>query len=823
MHNTSPRHFTWTANTVAAFWSMFTKTPLTRLSFSRLARAELVRLVSAFATPGVRVLDFGGGSGDLAEGLLQAGFQVGVYEPAEGRRQDLVAKNIATHENWLGFFGPASRAQFDIVCAFEVMEHFLDETFSADMALLAGFCAPGGQVIGTVPLEEDLEQNLCLCPECGSVFHKWQHQRSFSRESLAAKLRDSGLAHCHTFVIDFSICLGFAAGFRDFTLPEAHIAAPQTLSEALTTARSEAPGLRAECAALRQQAEALGREHDQLSREHERLGREHDQLSREHERLGREHGQLSREHERLERAHDQLVATLGEDNLETLKHNAFAAHLLGHALRRVGRISHRIPGFSFFIRGGKKLLRPALNMRRNCERDCYEPETVREMTEDWPTAAHFLPPRPPSPRAQAGKPDVLLITSTLSAGGAERQVVNLALHLHNAGHRVRVRLQSLAGADAHYAPFLQKAGLDYRDLYGENMEKNVSRLAGAGVDLALLHALPPALRQATAALAVEALREPADIIHAFLDTANIMAGWAGFLAGTPAMRLSCRNLNPSHFHFYQSWMDSHYQWLARQPRIALEANSRAGARDYEAWLGLPEDCIEVCPNGIDPAQAVILSATERQQLRAKLKITRDAPLVMAVCRISQEKRPLDLMHAFQRIVELVPEAHCLHAGHGPLEEDMTLWREKLPDFQKKHIHLLGLRRDIFRLLAVSDVFLLCSEQEGMPNAVMEAMRSGLPVVATRAGGTGELVQEEKTGFLLEVGDIAGLAEKTVFLLHNPILRKEMGRAGKKRLKAFSFAALLEREQAAYRKQLDRRGRQENVGQHIDRPKRQYDT
>ncbi|MCL1916625.1 MAG: class I SAM-dependent methyltransferase, partial [Desulfovibrionaceae bacterium] len=125
-----PHRFTWTTENTAAFWSMFTKTPLTRLSFSRLVRAELVRLVGAFAPPGARVLDFGGGSGDLAEGLLQAGFQVGVYEPAEGRRQDLVAKNITIHESWLGFFGPASRTQFDIVCAFEVLEHFLEETFS---------------------------------------------------------------------------------------------------------------------------------------------------------------------------------------------------------------------------------------------------------------------------------------------------------------------------------------------------------------------------------------------------------------------------------------------------------------------------------------------------------------------------------------------------------------------------------------------------------------------------------------------------------------------------------------------------------------------
>jgi len=751
---------------------MLTEMPLARLSFSRMVRDDLVRLVSAFAPSGARILDFGGRDGDLAEGLLQAGFQVGIHEPTEGRRDRGVFKNLTAHTNWLGFFDPSSREQFDIVCVFGVLEHFLEGTFREDMALLATYCTPGGKIIGTVPLEEALEQGYCLCPGCASLFHRWQHQRSFDKESLTAALRNAGLVHCHTFVIDFSICLGFAAGFKDFPLPEAHVAAPQTLHEALAAARHNETRLRAEHASLQQRVEVLQGAREQLQ---------------------------------------HLRDTVGEHNLETFKHHVFAAKVLGYALRRVGGIARRIPGFSRFRRACTKFLHMASNARYNRSLYFYGPKVAQEMTEDWPTAAHFFPPRPLSPQALTGKPSLLFFCGTLGAGGAERQLANLAIRMHFAGHKVKVRLLSLDGPEAHYAPLLRKAGIDCRALSCENIEKNASYLATAGVDLALLSALPLEVRQNTAALAAEVLREPVDLIHTFLDLSNIIAAWAGLLTGTPAMRLSCRNLNPSRFFYYQPWMEAHYRWLARQPRIALEANSRAAAREYELWLDLPEDSINVSPNGIDSAQAVTLSDTERKQLRAELGVPHGAPLVISVGRIGPEKRPFDLMHVFQRTIELMPKAHCVHVGHGLLARDIALWREKLPDVQKENIHLLGLRQDIFRLLAASDVFVLCSEHESMPNAVMEAMLSGLPVVATNAGGTMELVLEGQTGFLRDVGDIAGLTEKTVFLLCNPTLREEMGRAGKKRMEEFSFDALMEREQAAYQKQLAGYSIQEKTG------------
>ncbi|MDR0466258.1 MAG: hypothetical protein LBH94_02745, partial [Deltaproteobacteria bacterium] len=177
-------------------------------------------------------------------------------------------------------------------------------------------------------------------------------------------------------------------------LPEAHVAVPQTPHEGPTVASRNAARLRTECAALQRRIDAL------------------------------------------EEEREQLLDTLGEHNLEAFKHHALAARAFGFALRRVGRIAHRIPGLALFSRACAKFLRMVLNARYNRQLFFHELAFVREMTEDWPTAAHFLPPRPLSPQALAGKPNLLFLCTTLGAGGAERQLANLAIRLHQAGHRV---------------------------------------------------------------------------------------------------------------------------------------------------------------------------------------------------------------------------------------------------------------------------------------------------------------------------------------------------------------------------------------------------
>jgi glycosyltransferase involved in cell wall biosynthesis len=93
----------------------------------------------------------------------------------------------------------------------------------------------------------------------------------------------------------------------------------------------------------------------------------------------------------------------------------------------------------------------------------------------------------------------------------------------------------------------------------------------------------------------------------------------------------------------------------------------------------------------------------------------------------------------------------------------------------------GVRADVPKILAALDLFVLPSLWEGMPNAVLEAMAAGLPVVATAVGGTPEVVMDGVTGLLVPPQDPSALAQAIERLLRDPDLRRTMGRAGRRRV------------------------------------------
>src|SRR6185295_14013841 len=92
------------------------------------------------------------------------------------------------------------------------------------------------------------------------------------------------------------------------------------------------------------------------------------------------------------------------------------------------------------------------------------------------------------------------------------------------------------------------------------------------------------------------------------------------------------------------------------------------------------------------------------------------------------------------------------------------------------VHFLGKRDDVPSVLAASDVFVLASDWEGNPLAVMEAMAAGLPVIATEVGGIPELVRSGEHGLLVPAGDCRGFAAAMQTLFDDAVTRRAMGRA-----------------------------------------------
>jgi glycosyltransferase involved in cell wall biosynthesis len=122
------------------------------------------------------------------------------------------------------------------------------------------------------------------------------------------------------------------------------------------------------------------------------------------------------------------------------------------------------------------------------------------------------------------------------------------------------------------------------------------------------------------------------------------------------------------------------------------------------------------------------------------------------------------------------------------------------------VSLAGWVSNVAEYLSASDVFLSTSSREGLPRNVMEAMGTGLPVVAYDIRGCNDLVVDGETGFLVPFGDVRGLAGKLAWLAQHPDERRHMGEAGRRRIEeTFSLEAVLPQMKTVYQNELGRKG------------------
>lgn len=191
------------------------------------------------------------------------------------------------------------------------------------------------------------------------------------------------------------------------------------------------------------------------------------------------------------------------------------------------------------------------------------------------------------------------------------------------------------------------------------------------------------------------------------------------------------------------------------------------------WLqrGYPAERIVVVPNG---AQAHTFSSA-RNRVRAELGIPDRAIVALLVARLRPEKRVPDFASALLRAQEREPDLIGIVAGDGPDRRNVQTAAGD-PDAMR----LLGHRDDIPALLEAADIFVLASEYEAVPMAILEAMAAALPVIATRVGGIATVVEHGATGLLVSPGDIEAMASGLVELAGDRNLRLALGRAGLRR-------------------------------------------
>jgi len=155
-----------------------------------------------------------------------------------------------------------------------------------------------------------------------------------------------------------------------------------------------------------------------------------------------------------------------------------------------------------------------------------------------------------------------------------------------------------------------------------------------------------------------------------------------------------------------------------------------------------------------------------------------------------------LLSSFERIVREQPEARLLFVGSIP-SGNKVAFAKSLQDQVKQNglsdrVCFLGHRGDIARILAISDIFVLPSRSEGQPGALVEAMASGLPCVATKVGGVPEVITDRNDGLLVDREDVGGLTCAITNLLENKNIRTELSERSKETAKRFDITRSTER-------------------------------
>jgi len=196
--------------------------------------------------------------------------------------------------------------------------------------------------------------------------------------------------------------------------------------------------------------------------------------------------------------------------------------------------------------------------------------------------------------------------------------------------------------------------------------------------------------------------------------------------------------------------------------------------------GVDPERITVIPSGIDPARFAVAPAAA---LRGELRIPEQARIVSCVAALTAHKGHRYLLDAWRTVEAQQADAHLLLIGEGELEDEL---RAQAAAVGLQRLHFLGRRDDVPALLRVSDAFVLASIEEGLGTSLMDALCCGLPVVATRAGGIVELIEDGRSGLLVPPADAQSLAAALLRLLDDAELRDALARAGSAQSERFHY-------------------------------------
>nr|WP_256522478.1 glycosyltransferase family 4 protein [Halobacillus sp. A5] len=181
--------------------------------------------------------------------------------------------------------------------------------------------------------------------------------------------------------------------------------------------------------------------------------------------------------------------------------------------------------------------------------------------------------------------------------------------------------------------------------------------------------------------------------------------------------------------------------------------------------------------GVNTEEFKPVSHEQKMELRKSLGYQSDDFLLIYAAEFNKNKNQKFLLRAFAKAARTVPQIKLLLAGEGSTFNECRELTVRLGI--ENRVKFLGFRKDMKRLLAMSDAAAGSSRREGLPVNIMEAMACALPIIATDNRGHRELIHHSVNGWLIEKNDIDDFAGKIEFLVHHPQVKKQLGNEGRK--------------------------------------------
>jgi 2-polyprenyl-3-methyl-5-hydroxy-6-metoxy-1,4-benzoquinol methylase len=208
----------WTAPMIARFWNFESRRPENFFTYQ--VSAAVLQFFKRFLKPTSRIVDYGAGPGFLVEDLIAGGYQCAAVEFAPDAVQ-LLTQKFGGNAKFLGAFhigeAPAQQGRFDRAFVLEVVEHLSNEELDVCLDQARGLLSAGGLLIITTPNNEDRSKSFIMSPESGKLYHRWQHVRSWTEETLRSEVCRHGFECVEIGVTDFNASL--SAMKRSLSLP----------------------------------------------------------------------------------------------------------------------------------------------------------------------------------------------------------------------------------------------------------------------------------------------------------------------------------------------------------------------------------------------------------------------------------------------------------------------------------------------------------------------------------------------------------------------------------------------------------------------------